>query len=358
MVHRSPPPAAIPDLWLVAAAIAPDMAGRAVVLNAVAIAGGNLTLLTPPRAVAAGRGQLPDSGAGLPATIAVPVLLGLLTPRLEPPGQAPASPAHHQAVARRPAGLGPTRGFAPASGQWALARDGQDWVLDAGPERARLRDSRGLHYLRALLAAPGSEIAALDLAAGGPGLAVPAAAPLLDPTARDAYRRRIRDLDAQLAAADRTGDANAAERAHAERQALIGELRRATGLAGRPRRATADAERAGSTSPAPSAPPSAASPWPPRLPELTCSLRSVPAPDAGTSQRQAAPRGAPNARQTRTTEIARSVRRSGHAKILARPLADERRASGLVGDDREALRVCDWEPVLGERADLAADDGG
>jgi hypothetical protein len=36
----------------------------------------------------------------------------------------------------------------------------------------------------------------------------------------------------------------AGERAQKERQALIGELRRATGLAGRPRRAAADAERA------------------------------------------------------------------------------------------------------------------
>jgi pimeloyl-ACP methyl ester carboxylesterase len=48
----------------------------------------------------------------------------------------------------------------------------------------------------------------------------------------------------ERAAADRGGDSTAAERAHAERQAVISELRRATGLAGRPRRAVADAERA------------------------------------------------------------------------------------------------------------------
>ena len=36
----------------------------------------------------------------------------------------------------------------------------------------------------------------------------------------------------------------AAERLHSEHQALAGELRRATGLSGRPRRATAEAERA------------------------------------------------------------------------------------------------------------------
>jgi len=125
-----------------------------------------------------------------------------------------------------------------------LRRDGQDWLLEAGPERARLRDSRGLQYLAALLAVPGREIPSLDLTAGGPGLAATGTQPVLDPAARHAYRRRIRQLDADLAAADRVGDPAAADRAHAERQALIGELRRATGLAGRPRRVSADAERA------------------------------------------------------------------------------------------------------------------
>jgi hypothetical protein len=163
------------------------------------------------------------------------------------PGDRPRA-AEYRARARAIAGrLGvpglPGR-LAEAPGQWSLRRDGDDWLLEAGAERARLRDRRGLHYLHALLAAPGSEIPALDLAAGGPGLASSAAEPLLDPAARDAYRRRIRELDSELAAADRTGDPAAAERADAERQELISELRRATGLAGRPRRAAVDAEPA------------------------------------------------------------------------------------------------------------------
>jgi hypothetical protein len=52
--------------------------------------------------------------------------------------------------------------------------------------------------------------------------------PLPDAAARDAYHRRIRELDSELAAADRTGNRVAAERAHTERQALVGELRRAS----------------------------------------------------------------------------------------------------------------------------------
>jgi tetratricopeptide (TPR) repeat protein len=157
---------------------------------------------------------------------------------------AAACQARARAIAGRLGMTGTLSQWASGPAQWSLRRDGEDWLLQAGPERARLRDSRGLHYLRSLLAAPGSDIRALDLAAGGPGLAAPDAGPLVDAAARDAYRRRIRELDDQLAAADRAGDGPAAEKAHGERLALVGDLRRATGLAGRPRRVAADAERA------------------------------------------------------------------------------------------------------------------
>lgn len=158
--------------------------------------------------------------------------------------KASACRARAAAIAERLGVTGMLSRLASASGQWALRRDGEDWLLEAGAERARLRDSRGLHYLRALLAAPGSEIPALDLVAGGPGLVVLDTETLLDATGRETYRHRIRQLDSELAAADRAGDSMAGERAQKERQALIGELRRATGLAGRPRRAAAEAERA------------------------------------------------------------------------------------------------------------------
>jgi tetratricopeptide (TPR) repeat protein len=128
--------------------------------------------------------------------------------------------------------------------RWALLPDGDDWQLDAGDERVRLRDSRGVEYLRALLGAPGREISALDLAAGGTGLVAADSGPVLDDDARAAYRRRLARLEADLDAADRSGDAVAAARFDAERAALVDELRRATGLGGRPRAATGEAERA------------------------------------------------------------------------------------------------------------------
>jgi tetratricopeptide (TPR) repeat protein len=185
-------------------------------------------------------GALPGLALGLQAAAAA------LSLRQAPGDQQQASACQARAreIAERLGVPGLLSRLTPTAGQWSLRREGEDWLLQAGPEQARLRDSRGLHYLRALLAAPGSEIPALDLVAEGPGLAATDTGPLLDATARNTYRHRIRELDDQLAAADRTGDSIAAQKAYRERQALIGELRRATGLAGRPRRATADAERA------------------------------------------------------------------------------------------------------------------
>jgi len=132
----------------------------------------------------------------------------------------------------------------PPAGRWRLRRDGADWLLDAGDEHARLRDGRGLHYLRALLAAPGHDIPALDLAAGGAGVHPGAAGPAIDEQARSAYRRRLTTLAGELEAADRAGDADRGGRLEAERQALLAELRSATGLAGRSREVSPEAEPA------------------------------------------------------------------------------------------------------------------
>jgi hypothetical protein len=134
--------------------------------------------------------------------------------------------------------------LAPPADRWRLRRDGADWLLEAGDEHVRLRDGRGLHYLRALLAAPGRDIPAVDLAAGGAGVRSPATGPVLDEQARSAYRRRLSALAGELDAADRAGDADRGGRLEAERQALLAQLRSATGLAGRSRGISPEAERA------------------------------------------------------------------------------------------------------------------
>lgn len=149
-----------------------------------------------------------------------------------------------RSIAEQLAMDGLSASLARAVDEWRLGRDGDDWLLEAGTERVRLRDGRGVRYLGALLAAPGQEIAALDLVAGGAGLRVPEADPVLDDAARASYRRRLDELDEQLESADRVGDPDRARSAQAERTALVAELRRATGLGGRPRVQSDEAERA------------------------------------------------------------------------------------------------------------------
>ena len=136
------------------------------------------------------------------------------------------------------------RRLAAAHDEWSLRPDGDGWLLRAGQEHVRLTDSRGVRQLRTLLAAPGREVPALDLAADGPGLRAPAAPPVLDAAAAASYRRRLGELAAELDAADAAGDSERASRAEAERQWLLAELRRTTGLGGRARRTTTEAERA------------------------------------------------------------------------------------------------------------------
>jgi AAA ATPase-like protein len=141
--------------------------------------------------------------------------------------------------------LGIVLGAPVASSQeWRLLREGDGWLLQAGTETASLRDVRGLHYLRTLVSAPGHEIAALDLVANGSGLRVPPGDPVLDAPARTAFRARLSSLDAQLDETDRTGDVTRATRLAAEKAAVTAELRAATGTGGRPRRHSAEAERA------------------------------------------------------------------------------------------------------------------
>jgi hypothetical protein len=127
---------------------------------------------------------------------------------------------------------------------WSLTRDGTDWLLTAGAEHARFRGGRGFEHLAVLLAHPGQDIAALDLDAGPDAPAVGGGLEVLDDRALAAYRRRLAELDDDLAAADRRGDASGARALTDEREHLLAELRSATGLGGRKRRTNDVSERA------------------------------------------------------------------------------------------------------------------
>ena len=67
---------------------------------------------------------------------------------------------------------------------------------------------------------------------------------LLDARAKAAYRRRLAEIDEDLAEAHAVGDMARAAQAEVERDILMRELSRAVGLGGRNRRAGSTAERA------------------------------------------------------------------------------------------------------------------
>ncbi len=137
--------------------------------------------------------------------------------------------------------------------------EGDYWSLVFEGRTVRVRDLKGVRYLAQLLAHPGREFHVLDLVAAENGtieyadsgqparltrLALGDAGELLDPQAKDAYRRRLAEIDADIEQARALGDTQRAAQADAERDFLVRELSRAVGLGGRDRRAASASERA------------------------------------------------------------------------------------------------------------------
>jgi hypothetical protein len=111
----------------------------------------------------------------------------------------------------------------------SLRRVGDMWEVGYGGRTAYMRDVKGLHDLAALLARPGVELAAIDLAGTTSGTRRPEiAAPTLDRAALAAYRNRLAELAEDLAAAELDNDIGRARRARDEREWIVAELRRST----------------------------------------------------------------------------------------------------------------------------------
>ena len=129
-------------------------------------------------------------------------------------------------------------------------RDGQFWTLSFRGRTVRMKDAKGLHDLAWLVSEPAREVHVLDLAGArsdptGPTVSgVGDLGELLDTRARAEYRRRLAELEDEVADAERCNDLARAERAGAERDFIAAELAAALGLDGRPRRAGDPAERA------------------------------------------------------------------------------------------------------------------
>jgi hypothetical protein len=138
-------------------------------------------------------------------------------------------------------------------------REGDYWSVTFDGQTIRIRDLKGMRYLARLLTDPGREYHVLDLVAaeggqGGPVHSGGTQGPLhsglgdagevIDAQAKQAYRRRLAEIDEDLDQAHAGGDDERAAQAEIERDFLVRELARAFGLGGRERRAASASERA------------------------------------------------------------------------------------------------------------------
>jgi hypothetical protein len=127
----------------------------------------------------------------------------------------------------------------PPVGRAVCRRAGRGWRIELGNRVAQVDHSVGMLHLTVLIANPGTEIAALELAAGMNALARTARSgseqAVLDPTAARHYRQRLAELEG-------VGDLREADRA--ERDWLVAELGANTGPGGRVRSFSDDTERA------------------------------------------------------------------------------------------------------------------
>ena len=157
----------------------------------------------------------------------------------------------------------------PEARDAVFRQEGDYWTLAYQGSVCRLKDLKGLHYLAFLLARPGEACHVVALVTAVDHPQVPPATPashalsadqlatqnlrvdglgdagtVLDPQAKAAYKRRLDELQADVAEAQRWHDLARATTAQAEIEFLTAELAAAVGLGGRDRRIASSAERA------------------------------------------------------------------------------------------------------------------
>jgi hypothetical protein len=130
--------------------------------------------------------------------------------------------------------------------QVEVQREGDVWRVRRGKTLVRVKHSRGMGFLARLVERPGEEVHVLALGSdeSAATLAESDAGEVLDERARNAYRRRLVDLEEEIAEAERHADAGRLAKLRLERASLEQELKRAIGLGGRARREGSATERA------------------------------------------------------------------------------------------------------------------
>ncbi|NUT11552.1 MAG: hypothetical protein HOQ38_13860 [Nonomuraea sp.] len=125
-------------------------------------------------------------------------------------------------------------------------RHGRHWQVELGGRLALVEIGRASGYLATLVANPGREILAADLAGGTAARDSEAASPqpMLDDQARETYRQRLAHLQAEIDELESMNDLERAAALRLEREWLVAELSAATGIGGRARPFTGTDERA------------------------------------------------------------------------------------------------------------------
>jgi tetratricopeptide (TPR) repeat protein len=147
----------------------------------------------------------------------------------------------------------------PVDNVSVLRREGDHWMVVFQGRTVRVRDLKGIRYLARLLADPGCEFHVLDLVAAESGRVAGAesggaaglshagrgdAGEMLDERAKNAYRRRLAEIEDDIEQARALEDTEREAQADTERDFLVRELSRAVGLHHRDRRAASTSERA------------------------------------------------------------------------------------------------------------------
>jgi hypothetical protein len=127
-----------------------------------------------------------------------------------------------------------------------LRPEGAVWRVDFKGKSVHVPDIKGLWHLRALVSRPRASVLALSLVAAEAEDPVPIgdAGPMLDREALRQYRKRLADLNEELDYAEATHDVERHAKRSTEREALLREVARATGLGGKPRRTGSPTEKA------------------------------------------------------------------------------------------------------------------
>jgi hypothetical protein len=139
----------------------------------------------------------------------------------------------------------PSSRTGPSKAHGELRRDGPIWHVEWHGRATTVRHSKGILDIARLVERPGQEMHARELIVPGGG---PhdrgGTGPVLDDTAKRAYKQRLQDLEEDIDDATVNSDDARIARLQHERELLVAEISRAYGLGDRPRTTGDPVERA------------------------------------------------------------------------------------------------------------------